>query len=114
MEPPLLKAILERVILFFVPIALGYIWRAVTERRAAARTDAAPETPAAQGARPMPARTWLWLAAAGAILVAASLIGGVFLPHAPDRGTYVPGQVGPGGSVSPGHYVPAPGHSDHD
>ena len=115
MEPPLLKAILERVILFLVPIALGYIWRAVTERRDAARSGGTQDAAdAPRRAEPMPARTWLWLAAAGAVLVAASLIGGVFLPHAADRGTYVPAEVRPGGSVSPGHFVPAAGHSDHD
>jgi hypothetical protein len=114
MGRPLLKAILERVMLFFVPIALGYIWRAVTEARAASRPDSRPDTAdAPRRAEPMPARTWLWLAAAGAVLVAASLIGGVFLPHAPDRGTYIPAEVRPGGAVTPGHFVPA-GNSDHD
>ena len=41
MEPPLLKAILERVILFFVPIALGYLWRWATEGRA--KTEPQPQ-----------------------------------------------------------------------
>jgi hypothetical protein len=103
MERLLLKAILERVILFFVPIALGYIWRAVSERAAAKSAPA----PVPARSRPMPARTWLWLAAIGAVLVGLSLIVGVFLPHAPDRGLYVPGEVRSGGAVSPGRFVPA-------
>jgi hypothetical protein len=104
MEQPLLKAILERVILFFVPIALGYIWRAVTEARATGKSDpgTAPTRPAS-----MSKTTTLWLAAVGAALVGVSLIGGVFLPHAPDRGVYVPGEVRPGGTVSPSHFAPA-------
>lgn len=108
---PLLKAILERAVLFFVPIALGYIWRAVTESRAAGR----PRADEAMPPRPMPMRirNLLWLAAAGALLVGASIVLEVFLPHAPDRGVYVPGEVRPGGGVSPGHFVPAR-RSDHD
>ncbi|HEY2179158.1 MAG TPA: hypothetical protein VGH15_11290 [Caulobacteraceae bacterium] len=100
----MLKAILERVILFFVPVALGYIWRAVSEARAA---KSAPTLPRPATPTPMPARTWLWLAAIGAVLVGLSLVVGVFLPHAPDRGLYVPGEVRPGGQVSPGRFVPA-------
>jgi hypothetical protein len=103
MEPPLLKAILERVVLFFVPIALGYLWRWATERRAGPRPEplALTAEPAPRGMRK---QTLLWLAAAGAVLVAASLIGGVLLPHAPDRSVYVPAEVQPGGGVSPGHF----------
>ncbi|HXU99388.1 MAG TPA: hypothetical protein VG166_02705 [Caulobacteraceae bacterium] len=99
----MLKAILERAILFFVPIALGYLWRALSERRAA-KSDLAPVRPPPA---PMPARTWLWLAALGAVLVGLSLIVGVFLPHEPDRGLYVPGEVRPGGAVTPGRFLPA-------
>jgi hypothetical protein len=113
MEPPLLKAVLERVILFFVPIALGYLWRWATERRAAeARTAPRPETPPpmrrlSPPPLAMPPRTLLWLAAAGAILVAASLIGGALWPRGPDRAVYVPAEVQPGGAVTPGHFEPA-------
>jgi hypothetical protein len=111
MGQPLLKAILERVILFMAPLALGYIWRAVTDARAAERPDAGEAKPP----RPMPMRlrNLLWLAAAGAALVGASMVLQVFLPHAPDRGVYVPGEVRPGGDVTPGHFVPAK-RSDHD
>jgi len=111
MERPLLKAILERVILFFVPIALGYLWRAVTEARAARRAEtktySAPQPRALLPAPPpggMSARSLLWLAAAGAALVAVSLVGGVLWPRAPQQGFYVPAIVEPGGSVSPGHF----------
>ena len=106
MERPLLKAILERVALFFVPIALGYIWRAVTEARSGGKNASGPGPDVSSKAAPMANRTRLWLAAAGAALVGISLLGGVFLPHPPDRGVYVPGEVRPGGSVSPGHFVP--------
>jgi hypothetical protein len=105
MEPPLLRAVLERVILFFVPIALGYFWRWATERRVGAAP--APEmlaAPAAPATRGLGRRTLLWLAATGAVLVAASLIGGVLLPHPPDRSVYVPAEVQPGGGVSQGHF----------
>jgi hypothetical protein len=103
MEPPLLKAILERVVLFFVPIALGYLWRWATEGRA--KTAPQPRIATAEPRPPgMRRQTLLWLAAAGAVLVAASLIGGVLLPHAPDRPVYVPAEVQPGGDVSPGHF----------
>ena len=113
MEPPLLKAILERVILFFVPIALGYAWRWATEGRReragdqrvdAAAAPAAPSLPAPTKASPMRTRTLLWLAALGAVLVVASLIGGVLLPHAPDQPVYVPAEVQPGGGVTPGRF----------
>lgn len=100
----MLKAILERVILFFVPIALGYLWRLASERRAEAEPRAvpAPRPPASQPA------FWLWLAAIGALLVAGSLIVGPLLPHPPDRSVYVPAEVGADGRVSPGHFAPAP------
>ena len=105
MEPPLLKAILERVILFFVPIALGYFWRWATERRVPSQAEpAALAPPAKTPARGLDRRTLLWLAATGAVLVAASLIGGVLLPHPPDRSVYVPAEVQPGGGVSQGHF----------
>ena len=105
MEPPLLKAILERVVLFFVPIALGYLWRWATEGRA--KTEPQPQVAPALPRPPrMRRQTLLWLAAAGAVLVAASLIGGVLLPHAPDQPVYVPAEVQPGGGVSPGHFEP--------
>jgi hypothetical protein len=111
MEPPLLKAILERVILFFVPIALGYLWRWATERRAENRLMEPLRPPPAilipPPPRAMPRRTMLWLAAAGAILIAASLVGGALWPRGPDRSVYVPAEVRPGGSVTPGHFEPA-------
>jgi hypothetical protein len=105
MEPPLLKAVLERVILFFVPIALGYFWRWASERRAASQPETAALAPPAESrARGLSRRTLLWLAATGAVLVAGSLIGGVLLPHAPDRNVYVPAEVQPGGGVTQGHF----------
>ncbi|HEY2481790.1 MAG TPA: hypothetical protein VGI30_06285 [Caulobacteraceae bacterium] len=107
----MLKAILERVILFFVPIALGYLWRWATENRARVRGRSEPSAPAAiRLAPPAPAmrpRTVLWLAGAGAILVAASLVGGALWPRGPDRAVYVPAEVQPGGGVTPGHFEPA-------
>jgi hypothetical protein len=108
MEPPLLKAILERVILFFVPIALGYLWRWASESRRARQPRSPP--PRVRLAPPEPAmrpRTLLWLAFAGAILVAASLVGGALWPRGPDRSVYVPAEVRPGGDVTPGHFEPA-------
>jgi hypothetical protein len=108
MEPPLLKAILERVILFFVPIALGYLWRWATESRRVRQPGSPP--PMVRLAPPSPAmrpRTLMWLAAAGAILVAASLVGGALWPRGPDRSVYVPAEVRPGGDVIPGHFEPA-------
>jgi hypothetical protein len=108
MEPPLLKAILERVILFFVPIALGYLWRWATEGRARRQSESQPP-PAIRLAPPPPAmrpRTVLWLAGAGAILVAVSLIGGALWPRGPDRAVYVPAEVQAGGAVTPGHFEP--------
>lgn len=107
MEPPLLKAVLERVILFFLPIALGYLWRLATEHRAAAH-PAEPPRPTVPRAGPDRRRFWLWLAAIGALLVAGSLVIGPLLPHAPDRSVYVPGEVGPDGRVIPGHFAPSP------
>ena len=109
MEPPLLKAILERVVLFFVPIALGYLWRWATEGRRSERQAQSPPPvlslpPPSRTMRP---RTLAWLAAAGAILVAASLIGGALWPRGPDRSVYVPAEVRPGGDVAPGHFEPA-------
>ena len=109
MEPPLLKAIFERAILFFVPIALGYLWRWATENRASRRAEAKgdPELASLTPSTSAPSlrtTTVLWLAAAGAVLVAISLIGGVLLPHASDRAVYVPAEVQPSGSVTPGHF----------
>lgn len=108
MEPPLLKAILERVILFFVPIALGYLWRWASEGRRARQPQSPP--PMMRIAPPSPAirpRTLLWLAAAGAVLVAASLVGGALWPRGPDQSVYVPAEVRAGGDVTPGHFEPA-------
>lgn len=109
MEPPLLKAILERAILFFVPIALGYLWRWATENRAGRRAEVRGDPELASLAPParspsLRTTTVLWLAAAGAVLVAISLIGGVLLPHAPDRAVYVPAEVQSSGAVTPGHF----------
>ena len=112
MERLLLKAILERILLFFVPIALGYVWGAVSSARAARRASTGPGA-AAERSTPTALRRLLWLAAAGAALVGVSLIGGVFLPHAPDRGVYVPGEAGPGGAVRPGRFIPAR-KNEHD
>ena len=104
MEPLLLKAILERLILFFVPIALGYLWRLASERRAEAQPRPLPAPTHGPGARAV----WLWLVAVGAALVAGSLIVGPLSPHAPDRSVYVPGEVAADGRVTPGHFAPAP------
>jgi len=51
---------------------------------------------------------WIWLVGTGLVLAALML---VFLSvdfGQPKEGHYVPPQVGPGGTVMPGHFDPAP------
>jgi len=77
-----------RALLFSVPFAAYFIWRAMRRR----------------AGRPVSQTPWLWLVAAGAMLAAVSLIGAASF-HNGGTGQYVPAQVRPDGSVAPGRFV---------
>jgi hypothetical protein len=52
----------------------------------------------------MGAMPWTWLAAAGALLAAASLMATALLQSDNRAGTYVPAETSADGSVTPGHF----------
>jgi hypothetical protein len=83
----LLRLFLIRVLLFAIPFAAYFVWRAV-RRRSGRAVGAVP---------------WLWLVAAGAMVTAVSLIVPAAF-HSGGTGQYVPAQVRPDGTVVPGHY----------
>jgi hypothetical protein len=83
----LLRVFLTRLIIFAAPFIAFYIWREIARR----------------SGREMGSTPWTWLAAAGAIFVALSLMSGAFWyrghrPHA----TY-----GPEGALPDGRPAPA-------
>jgi hypothetical protein len=79
--------LLVRVLLFSLPFAAYFIWRALRVR-------------SGHRVRPPP---WLWLMAAGVMVTAVSLIAAAAF-HTGGTGQYVPAQARPDGSVAPGHY----------
>ncbi len=91
MEPPLPRVLL-RLALLTVPFLAWFLWRAWARRTG----------------RPMGSTPWSWLVAAGAALVGLSLIGGAVF-HTDNRDArYVPGEVAPGGAVTPGRFEKGP------
>lgn len=76
-----------RALLFSLPFAAWFLWRAVRLHRG-------------QTVRPTP---WAWLVAAGAMMTAVSLIGAASF-HSGGTGQYVPAQARPDGSVAPAHF----------
>jgi len=92
MEPSLVRILLIRLAIFLLPFLGWALWRAIALRRG----------------RTVGRAPWAWLIGGGALLVALSLVVTVLVPAGPDTGTYVPGQVGPDGRVTAGHFVPRP------
>ncbi len=86
----MIRVILVRLALFVLPFVIWLAWR-----EAARRTG-----------RPMGSTPWAWLVAAGALLTALSLAAGVLLERPTGAATYMPGQVGSDGAVTPGRFVP--------
>jgi TRAP-type C4-dicarboxylate transport system permease small subunit len=82
------RVLLTRLILFLVPFAAWFAWSWVARR----------------SGRPIGATPWTWLAAAGALLAAASLMATALLQSDNRAGTYVPAETSPDGSVTPGHF----------
>ena len=88
----MLEIVLLRALLLAAPFAAWFAWVWWARR-----------TGRAMGATP-----WAWLFAAGAVLVALSLMGTVVF-HRDNRGeTYVPGEVTSDGRVSEGRYEETP------
>ena len=84
----MLRVMLPRLLLFVVPFAIWFVWRQVSLRTG----------------RPMGATPWAWLFAAGAALAALSLVVTALLQPDNRAETYVPGEVGADGRVSPGRF----------
>jgi hypothetical protein len=84
----LLRQVLLRGLLVALPFLVWFVWAAWARR-----------TGRAMGSTP-----WPWLFAAGAVLVAASLIGSVVFHRDNRNDRYVPGEVTPGGSVTEGRF----------
>lgn len=95
------------VLPLILPTAIYVLWRLIVSRHpAGASTDGASTGPAG-GAAALPSgedlwrdAPWPWLAAAGALLLAAVLLLGVFLHGSPQPGHYVPPRL------EDGHIVP--------
>jgi hypothetical protein len=85
---PLLRLLLLRAALMATPFLLWFVWRAWATRN---------------GREPRPT-PWPWLFAIAGLLLGLSLMA-TALFHTDTRGkTYVPGEVGPDGRVTPGRY----------
>lgn len=84
----LLRVVLTRLVLAAVPFLLWFLWAAWARRTG----------------RPMGSTPWPWLIAAGAAMVGLSLMASVVF-HSDNRGErYVPGEAGPDGQVTEGHF----------
>ena len=85
--PPLLRVFLTRLVVFAAPFVVYYLWRLWARRTG----------------REMGSTPWAWLAAAGLIFVALSLMSGAFWyrGHPGERQVY-----GPEGAQSDGRPVP--------
>jgi hypothetical protein len=92
MEPPLPRIILIRLGLVAIPFVVWFLWRAWARR----------------SGREMGSTPYAWLVAAGALLVALSLIGTVVFHPDNRHERYVPGEVTAGGKVTQGYFVKAP------
>ena len=92
MEPPLLRVLILRGILLLLPFAVWVVWRAWARRTG----------------REMGSTPYAWLFAAGALLMGLSLIATVAFHPDNRRDRYVPGEVRPDGTVTPGRFEPQP------
>jgi hypothetical protein len=89
----LIRIILTRLLLLFLPFAAYFFWQVVVMRSEQAKRI----TP------------WAWLVGAGCVLVGLSLMATAVL-HPDNRGEgYVPAQAHPGGQVTPGAFDPGKG-----
>ena len=84
----MIRVLLTRLLLFLVPFAVWLVWKWVAERNG----------------RPMGSTPWTWLAAAGALLAALSLMATAVLQRDNRAETYVPAETTANGSVTPGHF----------
>jgi heme/copper-type cytochrome/quinol oxidase subunit 3 len=82
--------ILTRALLFALPFAVYFVWRAVARRHG----------------HEMGATPWTWLGAAGVVLLTLSLMATVFFREETRGKTYVPAQAEPGGRVRPSEFRP--------
>ena len=88
----MLRIVILRLALVALPFVVWFVWRAWAKRTG----------------REMGSTPYTWLLAAGAVLVGLSLLASVVF-HPDNRGEhYVPGEVTPGGGVSPGHFEKPP------
>ena len=91
-EPPLLRVILVRLLLFAVPFVVWFVWQGVARR----------------SGRPMGSTPYAWLVAAGAGLIGLSLVAAVVFHPDNRHKRYVPGEVTADGSVSKGYFEKTP------
>ncbi|MFL5296588.1 MAG: hypothetical protein ACJ798_09440 [Phenylobacterium sp.] len=84
----MLRVVALRAALVALPFVAWFLWGAWARR-----------TGRAMGSTP-----WPWLFAAGAVLVALSLIGTVVFHRDNRNDRYVPGEATPGGAVTAGHF----------
>ena len=84
----MLRTYLIRGALAALPFLVWFVWAAWARRTG----------------RPMGSTPWPWLAAAGGALFGLSLMASALF-HTDDRNDrYIPGEVGPDGRVSAGHF----------
>ena len=88
MEPPLLRLLILRGVLIAIPFGIWFAWRWWAQRND----------------REIGATPWAWLFAAGALLFGLSFIATTAFRTDNRDMVYVPGEVGPDGRVTPGHY----------
>jgi len=82
------RVLLTRLILFLIPFAAWFVWQWIAKRTG----------------RPMGATPWTWLAAAGALLAAVSLMATALFQGDNRAETYVPAETSADGTVTPGHF----------
>jgi hypothetical membrane protein len=92
MERRLLEVFALRALLVIAPFAVWFAWRAWAIR----------------SGRDMGATPWAWLLAAGLVLVGLSLMATAFTHRDNRSQVYVPGEVAPDGSVTPGRFETRP------
>jgi len=83
----MIRMVLERMVLFALPFALFVLYVTMVHKR--------------QG-RPRPDTPWIWLSAAGLLLVIASFLYVGLTEGETTKGVYVPPQY-VGGKIVPGH-----------
>ncbi|MBI3505273.1 MAG: hypothetical protein HY059_10550 [Proteobacteria bacterium] len=93
------RILLEILLPLVLPVALYAAWMAMEKRRA---------EKLGHGEAPTWAEApWVWLSAAGLVLVGVVTVGAVLIQETDTpRGVYVAPRMGEGGAVVPGHVDP--------